>query len=100
MGHYFVIWSIIKRSVNIFYKTSSWRFCANNNAYFVTWWFQILRGDVNVDKVSYLKVMSTTWKLYLEEAPEAFEVVAYDDHGEYQLQIKILTSFYLRHCFS
>ncbi|XP_060804760.1 nuclear pore membrane glycoprotein 210 [Amyelois transitella] len=42
---------------------------------------EILRGDVNVDKISSLKVMSTTWKLYLEEAPEAFEVFAYDESG-------------------
>lgn len=42
---------------------------------------EILRGDVDIDKISTLKVMSTTWKLYLEEAPEAFEVVAYDDQG-------------------
>ncbi|XP_059057889.1 uncharacterized protein LOC131851404 [Achroia grisella] len=42
---------------------------------------EILRGDVNIDKIKSLKVMSTTWKLYLEEAPEAFEVFAYDDQG-------------------
>ncbi|KAL4708976.1 hypothetical protein ACJJTC_005837 [Scirpophaga incertulas] len=42
---------------------------------------EILRGDVDIDKIRTLKVMSTTWKLYLEEAPEAFEVVAYDDQG-------------------
>lgn len=44
-------------------------------------YFQILRGDVDIDKISSLKVISTTWKLYLEEAPEAFEVIAYDDTG-------------------
>ncbi|XP_061719116.1 nuclear pore membrane glycoprotein 210 [Cydia pomonella] len=42
---------------------------------------EILRGDVDIDMISSLKVVSTTWKLYLEEAPEAFEVVAYDDSG-------------------
>ncbi|XP_048479834.1 nuclear pore membrane glycoprotein 210 [Plutella xylostella] len=42
---------------------------------------EVLRGDVDIDVISSLKVMSTTWKLYLEEAPEAFEVVAYDDQG-------------------
>ncbi|KAM3965882.1 nucleoporin 210 [Aphomia sociella] len=42
---------------------------------------EILRGDVNIDKISSLKVVSTTWKLYLEEAPEAFEVFAYDEQG-------------------
>ncbi|CAK1586816.1 unnamed protein product [Parnassius mnemosyne] len=42
---------------------------------------EILRGDVDVDIISSLKITSTTWKLFLEEAPEAFEVVAYDDQG-------------------
>ncbi|XP_068617712.1 nuclear pore membrane glycoprotein 210 [Battus philenor] len=42
---------------------------------------EILRGDVNIDIISSLKITSTTWKLFLEEAPEAFEVVAYDDQG-------------------
>ncbi|CAH2043416.1 unnamed protein product, partial [Iphiclides podalirius] len=42
---------------------------------------EILRGDVDIDQISLLKVASTTWKLFLEEAPEAFEVVAYDDQG-------------------
>ncbi|PZC76422.1 hypothetical protein B5X24_HaOG204661 [Helicoverpa armigera] len=43
--------------------------------------YNILRGDVDIDKIRSLKVMSTTWNLFLEEAPEAFEVVAYDDQG-------------------
>nr|XP_032519156.1 uncharacterized protein LOC116771416 [Danaus plexippus plexippus] len=42
---------------------------------------EILRGDVDVDIIRSLKIMSTTRNLYLEEAPEAFEVVAYDDKG-------------------
>ncbi|XP_028041164.1 uncharacterized protein LOC114251176 [Bombyx mandarina] len=42
---------------------------------------EILRGDVDVDEVKSLEVMCTTWKLFLEEAPEAFQVVAYDDQG-------------------
>ncbi|XP_041982111.1 nuclear pore membrane glycoprotein 210 [Aricia agestis] len=42
---------------------------------------EILRGDVDIDVISSLKVVSTTWKLFLEEAPEAFEVVASDDQG-------------------
>ncbi|XP_023937220.1 nuclear pore membrane glycoprotein 210 [Bicyclus anynana] len=42
---------------------------------------EILRGDVDIAKISSLKIVSTTWKLYLEEAPEAFEVVANDDLG-------------------
>lgn len=47
----------------------------------------MLRGDVDIDVISSLKVMSTTWKLYLEEAPEAFEVVAYDDQGKINIQV-------------
>ncbi|XP_045774932.1 nuclear pore membrane glycoprotein 210 isoform X2 [Maniola jurtina] len=42
---------------------------------------EVLRGDVDIDKISSLKIVGTTWKLYLEEAPEAFEVVANDDQG-------------------
>ncbi|XP_013180062.1 PREDICTED: uncharacterized protein LOC106126767 [Papilio xuthus] len=42
---------------------------------------EILRGDVDIDKISSLNITSTTWKLFLEEAPEAFEVVAFDDQG-------------------
>ncbi|VVC93233.1 unnamed protein product [Leptidea sinapis] len=42
---------------------------------------EIIRGDVDIDKISFLKIISTTWKLYLEEAPEAFEVIAYDEQG-------------------
>lgn len=36
---------------------------------------------MDVDEVKSLEVMCTTWKLFLEEAPEAFQVVAYDDQG-------------------
>lgn len=59
---------------------------------------QILRGDVDIDQIRSLKVASTTWKLFLEEAPEAFEVIAYDDQG-------MVTLFTTRlclsmHCFS
>ncbi|XP_013140748.1 PREDICTED: uncharacterized protein LOC106105069 [Papilio polytes] len=42
---------------------------------------EILRGDVDIDKISSLSITSTTWKLYLEEAPEAFEVVAFEEQG-------------------
>ncbi|XP_072944602.1 nuclear pore membrane glycoprotein 210 [Epargyreus clarus] len=42
---------------------------------------EILRGDVDIGTISSLKVLSTTWKLFLEEAPEAFEVIAYDGQG-------------------
>lgn len=52
--------------------------------------FQILRGDVDIDKISSLKVLSTTWNLYLEEAPEAFEVIAYDDSGLHFTTLKLL----------
>ncbi|XP_050347880.1 nuclear pore membrane glycoprotein 210 [Nymphalis io] len=42
---------------------------------------EILRGDVDIDKIASLKILSTTRDLYLEQAPEAFEVVAYDETG-------------------
>lgn len=42
----------------------------------------MLRGDVDVNIISSLKVVSTTWTLHLEEAPEAFAVDAYDNHGK------------------
>ncbi|XP_026495641.2 nuclear pore membrane glycoprotein 210 [Vanessa tameamea] len=42
---------------------------------------EILRGDVDIDKIASLKILSTTRDLYLEQAPEAFECVAYDEKG-------------------
>jgi nuclear pore complex protein Nup210 len=41
----------------------------------------ILRCDVIVDVISSLNVVTTTRELYMEEAPEAFEVRAYDEQG-------------------
>lgn len=41
----------------------------------------ILRCDVIVDVISALDLVTTTRELYMEEAPEAFEVRAYDDQG-------------------
>ena len=41
----------------------------------------ILRCDVIVDVISTLNIVTTTRELYMEEAPEAFEVRAYDDQG-------------------
>jgi nuclear pore complex protein Nup210 len=41
----------------------------------------ILRCDVIVDVISSLHLVTTTRELYMEEAPEAFEVRAYDDQG-------------------
>jgi nuclear pore complex protein Nup210 len=41
----------------------------------------IFRCDVIVDVISSLNLVTTTRELYMEEAPEAFEVRAYDDQG-------------------
>lgn len=41
----------------------------------------ILRCDVIVDVICSLNLVTTTRELYMEEAPEAFEVRAYDDQG-------------------
>lgn len=41
----------------------------------------ILRCDVIVDVIDSLDIVTTTRELYMEEAPEAFEVRAYDDQG-------------------
>lgn len=42
---------------------------------------QVLRCDVIVDVINSLDIVTTTRELYMEEAPEAFEVRAYDDQG-------------------
>lgn len=42
---------------------------------------QILRCDVIVDVISSLSVTTTTRELFMGEAPEAFEVRAFDDQG-------------------
>lgn len=41
----------------------------------------VLRCDVIVDVIDSLDIVTTTRELYMEEAPEAFEVRAYDDQG-------------------
>lgn len=42
---------------------------------------QILRCDVIVDVIHSLSITTTTRELFMGEAPEAFEVRAYDDQG-------------------
>ncbi|KAG7201135.1 hypothetical protein KM043_003926 [Ampulex compressa] len=42
---------------------------------------QFLRCDVIVDAIHSLNLVTTTRELYIEEAPEAFEVRAYDEQG-------------------
>lgn len=42
---------------------------------------QILRCDVIVDVIDSLALITTTRELFVEEAPEAFEVRAYDAQG-------------------
>lgn len=42
---------------------------------------QILRCDVIVDTIHSLTITTTAKELFMEEAPEAFEVRAYDDQG-------------------
>ncbi|XP_071543821.1 nuclear pore membrane glycoprotein 210 [Panulirus ornatus] len=41
----------------------------------------VLRCDVLVDTIHHLEIVTTTRELYVEEAPEEFEVRAYDDQG-------------------
>lgn len=43
---------------------------------------QLLRCDVILDVIHTLNVVTTTRELFMEEAPEAFEVRAYDDQGK------------------
>ncbi|KAF5275204.1 hypothetical protein FQR65_LT04236 [Abscondita terminalis] len=42
---------------------------------------QVLRCDIIVDVIDSLDIITTTKELYVEEAPEAFEVRAYDSQG-------------------
>lgn len=42
---------------------------------------EILRCDVIVDVIEQLGVLTTTRELYLEEAPETFELWAQDSQG-------------------
>ncbi|KAK4314544.1 hypothetical protein Pmani_014165 [Petrolisthes manimaculis] len=41
----------------------------------------VLRCDVLIDAIQRLEIVTTTRELYVEEAPEEFEVRAYDDQG-------------------
>lgn len=41
-----------------------------------------LRCDVIVDSIHRLEIVTTTRELYAEEAPEEFEVRAYDLYGD------------------
>lgn len=51
---------------------------------------QLLRCDVIVDVISSLNIVTTTRELFMEEAPELFEVRAYDDQGKYELSLQFL----------
>lgn len=44
---------------------------------------QALRCDVIVDVIHSLSITTTTRELFMEEAPEDFEVKAFDDQGNY-----------------
>lgn len=44
---------------------------------------QFLRCDVIVDSIFSLNLVTTTRELFIEEAPEAFEVRAYDEQGTF-----------------
>lgn len=42
---------------------------------------QILRCDVVIDSLHSIEIVTTTRVLYLEDAPEVFEVMAKNDQG-------------------
>lgn len=42
----------------------------------------ILRCDIRVDWIHNLSIVTTARELFIEEAPEAFEVRAYNDQGK------------------
>ncbi|CAB3380542.1 Hypothetical predicted protein [Cloeon dipterum] len=42
---------------------------------------EVLRCDVIVDSIASLNIVTTTREIFIEEAPEVFEVQAYDDLG-------------------
>lgn len=46
---------------------------------------QTLRCDIIVDIINDLQISTTTRELFMEEAPETFEVKAYDDQGKFVL---------------
>jgi nuclear pore complex protein Nup210 len=55
----------------------------------------ILRCDVIVDVISALNLVTTTRELYMEEAPEAFEVRACDDQGRVEILEVLCCNSYL-----
>lgn len=55
----------------------------------------ILRCDVIVDVISALDLVTTTRELYMEEAPEAFEVRAYDDQGSVEILVVLWCNIYV-----
>jgi hypothetical protein len=44
--------------------------------------FQILRCDVIVDSIASLSIVTRTREIFIEEAPEVFEVRAFDSFGK------------------
>jgi hypothetical protein len=51
---------------------------------------------VIVDVISALDLVTTTRELYMEEAPEAFEVRAYDDQGSVEvLEVFVVIVIYV-----
>jgi len=53
---------------------------------------EVLRCDVIVDSIASLSIVTTTREIFIEEAPEVFEVRAYDDLGK--TIIRIFMSLY------
>lgn len=47
---------------------------------------EVLRCDVILDVIDKLDVLTTTRELYLEEAPETFELWAQDSQGKHKSQ--------------
>lgn len=56
---------------------------------------QVLRCDVILDVISTLNIVTTTRELFMEEAPEAFEVRASDDQGNILMNHCILFFIFL-----
>lgn len=50
---------------------------------------EVLRCDVILDVIDKLDVLTTTRELYLEEAPETFELWAQDSQGNDSLSIRL-----------
>lgn len=56
---------------------------------------EVLRCDVIVDVIDSLLVVSRTRELYMEEAPVAFEVRAFDSRGKkYFTNFSLLSAFF------